>query len=209
MTDGTSPTEENAMAADADFAKAAAWVHGQMCPKDMKLDWLEFCGLHLSPILDPKVSGNIGQAIDWSRLTTLSLQSCVGLGATFKLLLDAKNNVRSLRSLSLGHENGGVEFQCELETFLTGLPPLRDLHVLVFGSPSHQELEPLLKVHGPTLRTFVWDEVAPDGHIVFPPNLGHLDTVSQYCPKLLALGLSWDWSVCCSPPGFSKCLAWD
>ncbi len=155
MTDGTSPTEENAMAADADFAKAAAWVHGQMCPKDMKLDWLEFCGLHLSPILDPKVSGNIGQAIDWSRLTTLSSQSCVGLGATFKLLLDAKNNVRSLRSLSLGHENGGVEFQCELETFLTGLPPLRDLHVLVFGSPSHQELEPLLKVHGPTLRTFV------------------------------------------------------
>lgn len=209
QTNGIFLTEKDAMDADTDFAEAAGWNDGQTRSRDMKLEWLEFCGLHLFPILDPKVSGNIGQAIDWSHLSTLSLQSCVGLEAAFELLSDAKHNVRSLRSLFLRHQNRGEEFQRGLETFLVGLPPLQNLHVLVSLSPFHQELEPLLKIHGSTLRTFVWDEIALNGHTVFPPDLGHLATVSQYCRKLLALGLSWDWSVCCPPPGFEEQLLWD
>lgn len=57
---GAFPTEEDAMIADA---VGAGWNDGQTRSMDMKLECLEFCGLHHSPILDPKVSGNIDKQL--------------------------------------------------------------------------------------------------------------------------------------------------
>lgn len=214
MYSGVFPSEDAAILVDGAFAKAilgdGPFEHEQTQSQEfMKLEEVEFCWLHLSPILDPSVAGKIGQAIDWGCVSILSLQSCVGLTAAFGLLSNVKHNMKNLKSLYLRHEDGGSEFQHGVEKFLISLPPLQDLHILVFGSSWLQEIEPILKVHGPTLKTFSFDEIAGDAHRMFPSDLGHLVTVSQHCPRLMALGFSWDWSACFPPAGFKDILAWE
>ncbi len=89
-----------------------------------------------------------------------------------------------------------------LENFLIHLSPLQHLRILLnttfYGGVIYsgaKGLETISKVHGPNLRSLIWDEKAFGLHSWYgDSSIGYLGEISRYCPKLEALGWAWDWS---------------
>ena len=162
--------------------------------------------------------GLVEPEIDFNCLSILTLESCENLEAAFPLLGglgDGRRKTKSalgLHTLAIRHENTSDDFLQGLEDFLVSLKPLAHLHVLLEGDYDGTiKMRKVLRVHGKSLRSLVWDErTGPrrDVHgdtTTFPDDHENLETVSKHCPGLKALGISLDWSdIACSEGNHKK-----
>lgn len=147
--------------------------------------------------------------IDFRNITKLKLISCSGLSQAFSLFTaqadSSKLALRSLQDLFVRVEDPDSNFPTSFENFLTSIRGLTHLQVLIEKVEDPHNLEPIVKVHGKTLRTLVWDERNKprkrfyddtsrwDGHY------GHLKVISRHCPSLLLLGIPLDWDTIGNP----------
>ena len=178
----------------------------------LKLESLELCGLDFNLILTAKNPS----IVDFANVRALVLESCFGIEEAFlglRMGTIRSNPLASLRlkSLIIRHENANPRFLSELERFLCSLPGLRTLHVLLDGSSHSANLEKILKVHGKSLRSLVWDDRElprefVDANMTSENDLiyGHLGVVSRHCHRLRALGLSLDWKIVTDPKALKE-----
>lgn len=168
----------------------------------IRLESLSLVGLDIYDF----ANGLIEPEFDFSSLSRLTLESCSGLDASFPLLMGARDSRRKTKSalglntLAIRYENTSNGFLQGLEDFLLSLKPLAHLHVLLEGDYDGAiRLQKVLRVHGKSLRSLVWDERrAPkiqtlDKANIFSPDHENLEVVSRHCSGLEALGISLDW----------------
>lgn len=174
----------------------------------LRLESLSLIGLDLHTFTD----GIVVPELDFSCLGMLTLESCCGLERAFPLFLGPKDGTRKgksklgLHTLAIRHESAGAEFSRAFEIFLLSLKPLTHLHVLLEG-PSDYDVpwRKILRVHGKSLWSLLWDErlgprrdVSENNHVV-SPNDEILEIVATHCPGLKALGISLDWEDMTGP----------
>ena len=142
--------------------------------------------------------------LDFSKLGTLSLESCGGLFEAFSMLhgfsaaLGDTSCSLHLHTFKLRYEYATEIFMSKLLNFLLSLNPLRKLYVLLEGSSKiSSTLANVLTVHGMTLKSLIWDQrqcartmMAEDGSVGKHRLLGY---IAKYCKNLSALGISLDW----------------
>ena len=165
----------------------------------LSLGSLHLCGLNLGSVLQGKVALDI----DFTKITQLRLESCPGLSQAFSILLDPAGSSRialdALEDLFIRLEDPDAHFSNSLESFLTSIPGLIHLRVLIDNALANQDLEPILEVHGKTLRTLVWDERSgrrtrlDTSTSLLSTGLRRLVVVSEKCPSLTILGIALDW----------------
>lgn len=168
---------------------------------NLSLESLSLCGLDLGGV----IWGETALYVNFNNITQLRLESCSGLSQAFSLfnvqIGFSKLALGALQDLFLRIEDPDPNLTTSLETFLTAVRGLTSLKVLIDKVAAVQDLEPILKVHGKTLRTLVWDErhgsrkrfdvcTSP-----MSPKLGHLSVVSRNCPSLKLLGIPLDWDT--------------
>lgn len=143
------------------------------------------------------------QSFDWSTLTSLTLDSCPRSGPGLLYLKDCKMNLKSftVRSESFDRQTPGPD----IDAFLSSFKGLESLQVLLEGF-ANQDLENILKTHGKTLKTLVWDErLKPRRSMVESTASGastryrgytsHLQAIASHCPNLTSLGISLSWEI--------------
>lgn len=165
----------------------------------LSLRKLYLCGLDLGSF----IRGEMALDIEFNNITELRLESCPGLSQAFPLLTGqgdpSKATLGALRDLFVRFEDGDPNFSTSFENFLTSLPGLNHLQVLIDNCFTVQKLEPILQVHGKTLTTLIWDERSgPRKSLkvstsMFSTKLQNLRIVSNHCPHLNVLGLPLDW----------------
>ena len=145
--------------------------------------------------------GRIGVTIQWQGLTVLRLYSCARLNSAIVILRRHPGMLRNLKVLHVRQERGVDPMEPHLELFLACLPPLRSLQVLLEGETLPQNLAPILKIHGKSLRRLVWDQrryrrTKSYQHVVImPARYGFLPDIAAACPNLEHLGMSLDWRL--------------
>ncbi|KAI4117080.1 MAG: hypothetical protein LQ345_002600 [Seirophora villosa] len=174
--------------------------HGQYC---LAVNAFELKGLDFSEIINPH-----SVFLDLPSLTSLKLESCVGLDRAFEVLAAGKNSKgclsRSelrLRSFHIRQESSSPRLVAHLLIFLGAITGLTHLSVLLEGtalSPAH-EVTWVLIAHGKSLRSLVWDErlvrrtwYIPPREDIPTPHI-QLETIAEYCPYLVELGILMDW----------------
>ncbi|KAL9628622.1 MAG: hypothetical protein Q9164_007200 [Protoblastenia rupestris] len=166
----------------------------------LELDELRLCGLNLCSLAD----ASFRPMIDFSRLSVLKIESCVGWSDAFPLLLGrGTTGIRrettgclKLRTFIMRAETLRDGFLDDLEDFLTSIPPLNKLHVLIEGSVGAGIPANIAKHHGQSLQSLVWDErPRPTSHIERSNfhTAEHLKHISKHCVNLKALGISLTW----------------
>lgn len=165
------------------------------------LESLALCALDA----DAFFRGPMGAGIDFRNLTSLKLESCLGLSQVFPLLLgpDASppepTKLLRLKAFYLRHEQTTVEFQQSLGDFLCSFSGLQCLHVLLEGCHGPMGLLlPVVMAHGSTLRKLVWDERSDQRTLTSRSTSMYyrtsmIEVVSIWCPNLCALGITMDW----------------
>lgn len=141
------------------------------------------------------------QIVDWSALTSLTLDSCPRSGPGLLLL---KEFGMKLKSFSLRYEAFNEQTPVpDIEAFLLSFKGLRSLQVLLEGFAAI-DLENILKSHGKTLKTLVWDErrgprrSMAESTATIRGATGHLEAIASSCPELTSLGISLDWVILCN-----------
>ncbi|CAD6593210.1 MAG: hypothetical protein ASARMPREDX12_006936 [Alectoria sarmentosa] len=168
----------------------------------LRLESLSLIGLDVNVL----ATATVEPIIDFSSLGMLTLESCVGLEATFPLLMGsgagrpkAKSKLR-LHTFAIRNENNTDEFSKELETFLLSLEPLTNLHVLTEGTYAKAiDMRKVFEVHGKRLCSLICDD--RDGPrldlqgdtTLFAENHEHVKLIAEHCTGLKALGISLDW----------------
>lgn len=173
----------------------------------LSLKSLQLCGLDLGDL----VRGKMALDIDFNNISELRLESCPGLIEAFSLLTgqgkSSKLALNALEDLFVRLENPDPNFSASLESFLTSVRGLTHLQVLIDKAPGpiDQDLEPILKYHGKTLKSLVWDERrGPRKHLdectsLLSTKFGNLRVISRNCPFLTNLGIPLDWdTISCS-----------
>lgn len=125
--------------------------------KSLSLDCLD---------LEKVIRGEMTLEIDFRNITELRLESCSGLSQAFSIFMgqadSSKLALRALQDLFVRVEDPDPYFSTSLERFLTSVRGLTHLQVLIEKLEEPQGLEPnlesIVKVHGKTLSTLVWDE---------------------------------------------------
>ena len=167
----------------------------------LSLNSLHLCGLNLGSVLQGKVALDV----DFTKITQLRLESCPGLSQAFSILVDPAGSSRvalgALEDLFIRLEDPDAHFFNSLESFLTSIPGLIHLRVLIDKALVYQDLESILRIHGKTLRTLVWDERSgrrtrlDASTSLLSTGLKKLKVVSQKCPSLTTLGIALDWEA--------------
>ena len=167
----------------------------------LSLESLGLCGFDFGSV----VRKEIGLDIDFNDLTMLRLESCAGLNQAFQLFMgqvdSSKLALSALQDLFVRLEKPVQDFSAGLESFLTSICGLTSLQVLIDGASATQDLKPILKVHGESLRTLVWDERRGRrtqlgvSTSLLPFKLGNLKIISQYCRSLQVLAIPLDWGA--------------
>ena len=167
----------------------------------LSLGSLHLCGLNLGSVLQ----GKMALAIDSTKITQLRLESCPKLSQAFSILMDPagppKISLIALEDLFIRLEDPDAQFPDSLENFLTSIHGLIHLRVLIDNTSVNQDLEPILDIHGKTLRTLVWDERrGPRKRLdastsVLSIKLENLKVVAQKCHSLTTLGIALDWEA--------------
>ena len=168
----------------------------------LTLESLKMCGISLKPLpeLQPLCFVDIGN------LTHLTLESCCAVDDALARLTpipsdpDTSYTLR-LRTFKLRQEIG-VErrYLNRLKTFLCSFSGLTDLWVLIESKRPDKILLPILRVHGETLRTLIWDtSTAKENLSAEVPSehtdCGQLGQLTLLSPHLVELGLTLDWTV--------------
>ena len=167
----------------------------------LSLESLHLCGLNLEFVLQ----GRVALDIDFTKMTQLRLESCPGLSPAFSILMDPANSSKfalgALKDLFIRLEDPDAHISNSLESFLTSIRGLIHLRVLIDNALADQDLEPILEIHGKTLRTLVWDERSgPRKRLdastsLLSTSLARLKVVSQKCLSLTILGITLDWGA--------------
>ncbi|KAI4194006.1 MAG: hypothetical protein LQ348_002729 [Seirophora lacunosa] len=173
---------------------------GQYC---LAVNAFELKGLDFSEIINPH-----SVFLDLPSLTSLKLESCVGLDRAFEVLAAGKNSEGRLspselrlRSFHIRQESSSQDFIAHLLDFLSAITGLTHLSVLLEGSaPSpSQRFTSVLVAHGKSLRSLVWDErlvrrtwYIPPQEDIPTPHI-QLETIAEHCPYLVELGILVDW----------------
>ncbi len=171
---------------------------------------LELKALNISKLIKP---GFLFQ--DWRCLGSLTFYSCLGVEQTLTLLANEKNqqvqpflSELRLHSLHVRHEYANQEFKAQLRGFITSLPGLVNLSVLLQSNGQPLELTSILMKHGKTLRTLVLED-RRRRRLTFAPSRGdeapsmrQLRHVSYYCRHLVELGIALDWEGFTEPSSF-------
>lgn len=172
----------------------------------LRLDSLSVCGFDLHAI----TQGFPDPLIDFSSLGKLVLESCAGLSEAFLLLTGSNISRRdaigslNLHTFILRHEGVYDIFPRELEKFLVSLRPLSTLHVMLEGETDGDILGKVLKIHGKSLLSLIWDErLRPRTDILEDTSdllaFENLRIIGKNCTQLKALGVPLDWE------GLSEC----
>jgi len=103
--------------------------------------------------------------MDLRNLTKLVLEDCYALNEAFLLLSSFSTNPQDVRcllnldSFTFRQKYGPQCIRKHLRRFICSLPRgLRDLSVLMDEVGFNMSTESILRVHGKTLRTLIWDE---------------------------------------------------
>ena len=174
-----------------------------LSPSDSEIATLSLESLDLhNQDLGQLVGGVLGFKIDIKILTALRVESCSGLNEAFTILIGNDNSTLSplkLTSFFLRHEGGNLAFAQNLTLFLTAFTGLKHLTLLIDGQRHAMGKASILKMHGETLLTLVWDERSRPRQgektskdtAVFAG--GDIELISQKCPNLTALGICIPW----------------
>lgn len=169
----------------------------------LELTELHLIGFDVQKIVDPA-----HKIFRLQTLTSMTLETCPGLEPAFEFLATSKDEsglcLRStlrLDSFSLRYEGSNQQFRTHLFDFLGAIRGLTHLSVLHEGTDhSHPtELKPMLAVHGPSLRSLVWDERSgkrdsfTTSEPVSEPSHQLIWRIAANCPYLVELGVSMDW----------------
>lgn len=169
----------------------------------LMLQELQLVGLDVCKIIKPA-----SLFLDLHSLTSLTLETCLGLETALDMLATKKNKsglpLRSglrLHYFSLRHEASNQQFRARLIDFLSAIQGLTHLLVLLENSDRSRpdDLDPILAVHGQSLRSLVWDERSGKRDLFVPseetykPSYLRLATIATHCPNLVELGISMDW----------------
>lgn len=167
----------------------------------LSLESLSLVGLDLGSV----VRGEMALDIDFRNITELRLESCSGLIQAFSLFIgqadSSKLALGALQDLFVRLEDPGRNIPVYLEKLLTSVRGLTHLQVLMEKVAVAQNLEPIMKIHGKTLSTLVWDERSGPRKRLdlstsqYPANFGHLEVISRNCPSLMLLGIPLDWNL--------------
>ncbi|KAL8993604.1 MAG: hypothetical protein Q9169_006218 [Polycauliona sp. 2 TL-2023] len=170
--------------------------------------WLYLRELHLIGLDANKILKPDSLMLNLECITALNLESCPELDTALDTLATERNKsdvpLRAclrLQSFSLRHENSTQHFRAGLIDFLGAIQGLTHLSVLLENGDRSgpNDLDPMLAVHGPTLRSLVWDERSGkrDSWIPLEPNAEpshrRLKTIAKHCPHLVELGISMNW----------------
>ena len=182
----------------------------------LSLESLALCGFDFGSVVRSVVRNEIGLDVDFNNLTMLRLESCAGLSQAFQLLMGQADSSKlalsalqglfvrleePVQDLFVGLKEPVQDFTPGLESFLTSIGGLTSLQVLIDGASATQDLEPILKVHGESLRMLVWDERrGRRTHLgvstsLLPSKVGNLNVISQYCRCLEVLAIPLDWEA--------------
>lgn len=145
--------------------------------------------------------------LDFSKLVSLSLESCAGLpdGLTY---WETKTDLPCLRSLTIRTELGGDRMWPALDTFICSLIGLTDLSLLMEGDMEELELEDIFKHHGKTLRSLVVDtRTGPRDNTIETTSTqphkyvseSYITEISKHCLGLIELGITLDWDAVLFP----------
>lgn len=195
----------------ADFAQSRSFERTlreecEALKASMSLNSLKVISWNVRTILSDKH----WPTMDLRNLTKLVLEDCYALNEAFLLLSSFSTNPQDVRcllnldSFTFRQKYGPQCIRKHLRRFICSLPRgLRDLSVLMDEVGFNMSTESILRVHGKTLRTLIWDErsyrreTVQDCTTEFPRKDGvaHFSTISRACPELRELGLSLDWAT--------------
>lgn len=195
------PQYDKMCASFAADVKKTLSAKGLEPPVDLSLESVYLCGLDFRSV----IQGEMALDIDFNDVIELRLESCPGLSQAFSLLTGQGDSSRlalgALRDLLVRLEDPDPNFSTSLESFLTSVRGLNHLQVLIDKALAVQNLESILKVHGKTLETLVWDERrGPRTQLnastsLLSSNIGNLRVISQNCPSLTLLGIPLNWEA--------------
>ena len=167
----------------------------------LSLESLYLSGLDLGSV----IRGEMAFDIDFNKIVELRLKSCPGLSQVLYLLTGQGDSPKlalgALQDLYLRLENPDPNFITNLECFLKSVRRLIHLQVLIDKVSTVHDIEPILRIHGKTLITLVWDErCGRRTHLGVSSSLlssktGNLGVISRKCPYLTTLGIPLDWET--------------
>ena len=140
--------------------------------------------------------------VDFTRLTSLQLESCSGLEDGLEHFTSDRGRQDSplrLRSLAIRTELGSARLCSLLESFVCSLSNLVNLSLLYEGYPIEKAAEHILTRNGEKLKTLVLEgrfrprTVIAEGTSLIPNAIDNLSDVAEFCPNLVELGLNIDW----------------
>ena len=145
---------------------------------------------------------------DLSVLMTLTLESCHGLYNSFRSLAnktgsESINRLPRLCSLTIRQERVDHYYPTDsIASFLYSMSPLTTLHVLLSGISNYQRLKGILKVHGRSLKSLIWDQrfgrryCMQDDRLIENKNqsLERLRNIADFRPHLVELGIPVTWN---------------
>ena len=171
----------------------------------LSLRSMHLCALNLQIVLQ----GEMALDIDFTKITQLRLESCPELSQAFSILVNpavpSSIALGALKDLFIRLEDPDAQFSNSLKSFLISIPGLIHLRVLIDNALADQDLEPILEIHGKTLRTLVWDERrGPRTRLDtctswLSTDLKTLKILSQKCRSLTTLGMALDWEAMSRP----------
>ena len=170
----------------------------------LRLEALSLCAFDFHLLI--KHTGK--PTINFNNLERLTIESCTGLEEAFPMLtgfhvtphnIVAPVGALHLRTFVLRHEDANDTFMLQLEAFLVSLKPLNTLHLLLEGLTKHRIILKVLKVHGNSLYSLVWDhrsgprrEMSTSTSYVYKDSW-NLQVIAKYCSKLEGLGIALKW----------------
>ncbi|KAL8761434.1 MAG: hypothetical protein Q9184_002456 [Pyrenodesmia sp. 2 TL-2023] len=183
-----------------DLAEDVRGLHLANTPL-LYLDTLELKGLNASKLIKAGF-----HFLDWKCLKSLVLESCHGLEQALALLADTKNvqgqPLRSdLRLVTFRVRCEGLNLVTQLNHFLAAITGLVNLSVLLESPDSSRNLDfiTVLKSHGKSLETLVWEERTGRRESFVGsrneklPTFQQLQVIAENCPNLIELGLPMNW----------------
>lgn len=166
---------------------------------------LHLCGLDINHFIAP----SFVPRIDFNSLRILRLESCAGLKDALLRIADQDAagpyghlfGLTSLETLVFRLENQTCSMLRAVQAFLERLRPLKKLHLLLEGCLHSDIAENVLRKHGPSLQSLIWDErgtprisgQADDYSKSGEAHMRDLELIINHCPSLRALGIPIFW----------------